>query len=130
MEVFRDLFIRGDTERLIATMDEIERRLSDGWSRDRETEMNLSATAPRGEPTYCFACDQRDQRPAAIVFITQKEPGVFYVPNIVPRNRRELSYEEYNGILVEFCDCFVRPAAERTSIHVDLTDAHADLGRW
>jgi len=130
MKVFRDLFFRGDSERLLATMEEVERQLADGWSRDAETEGNLRTMALRGEPTYCFACEQREHRPAAVVFVTQKEPGLFYVPNVVPRDRRELSHDEYNEILAEFCNRFVRPAADRTGVRIELTDTQADLGSW
>lgn len=130
MKVFRDLFLRGDPERLVAMMNEVEHRLSDGWSRDTETERNLRAMAVRGEPTYCFACEQREHRPAAVVSITQKEPGLFYVPNIVPKDRRELSHDEYNEILAEFCDRFLRPAADQSSVQVELTDTQADLSSW
>ena len=130
MKVFRDLFLRGDPERLLATMDEVERLLSDGWSRDAEAERTLRAMALRGGLTYCFACERREHRPAAAVFLTQKEEGLFYVPNVVPRDRRELSHDEYNGLVAEFCDRFVRPAADRTGVHVELTDTQADLSRW
>ena len=130
MKVFRDLFLRGDPELLLAAMAEVERHLADGWSRDAEAEGNLRAMALRGEPTYCFACERREHRPAAVVFVTQKEPGLFYVPNVIPRDQRELSHDKYNGILSEFCDRFVRPAADHTGIRVELTDTQADLGSW
>lgn len=130
MKVFRDLFLRSDPERLRATLEVVERQLTDGWSRDAETEGNLRAMALREEPTYCFACEQREHRPAAIVSVTQKEPGFFYVPNIIPKNRRELSHDEYNQILTEFCDRFVRPAAGQFGVQVELTDTQADLSSW
>lgn len=130
MKVFRDLFLRGDPERLLAAMAEVERHLADGWSRDAEAEGNLRAMALRGEPTYCFACELREHRPTAVVFVTQKERGLFYVPNIVPQDRRELSHDEYNAILTEFCERFVRPAADRTGVQVELTDTQADLSSW
>ncbi len=130
MKVFRDLFLRGDPERLQTTMEDVELQLTDGWSRDAEAEGNLRAMALRGEPTYCFACEQRERRPAAVVSVTQKEPGLFYVPNIVPRDRRELSHDEYNQILAEFTDRFVRPTADRTGVRVELTDTQADLSSW
>jgi hypothetical protein len=130
MKVFRDLFLRGEPEQLRATMSEVERLLSEGWSRDALAEGNLPALAPWGEPTYCFACAQRQQRPAAVVFVTQKEAGLFYVPNVIPRDQRELSHDAYNDILAEFHDRYVRPAADRTGVRVELTDTQADLSSW
>jgi hypothetical protein len=130
MTVFRDLFLRGEPEQLLAMVGEVERLICDGWSRDAETERSLRALALRGEPTYCFACDRREHRPAATVFITQKESGLFYVPNVMPRDQRELSHDDYNAILAEFCDRFVRPAADRTGVRVELTATQADLNSW
>jgi hypothetical protein len=130
MKVFRDLFLRGGPDRLLAAMAEIERRLTDGWSRDPEAEATLRSAALKEGPVYCFACERREHHPAALVFVTQKESGLSYVPNVLPRDQRELSHDEYNGILAEFCDRCVRPAAHRTGAQVELTETQADLGRW
>jgi hypothetical protein len=51
MKVFRDMLIWGEPERLAATMDDVERRLSDGWSRDAAAEEDLRTMALRREPT-------------------------------------------------------------------------------
>ncbi len=130
MQVFRDLFIRGDTDQLVATMQEVERSLTDGWSRDVAVERDLQSRPLRKEQWYCFSCERQGRRPAAMVSITEKEPRLLYVPNVVPREQHDLSFDEYNAILGEFCDRFVRPAASRTEVQVELTDNQAELERW
>lgn len=130
MEVFRDLLLHGDTGQIAATSTEIERRLCDGWSRDAGAEASLRLNGAHREPVWCFVSEPREHRPAATVFVTRKEPMLFHVPNVLPRGRRDLSRAEYNALLAEFHDRFVRPAAEATGVRVELTVTQADLGRW
>jgi hypothetical protein len=130
MEVFRDLTIHGDAERLARMMDLVERSLTGGWSRDRGIEEHLQGLGPRKAVEYCFACTKEGQRPAANVFFTEKEPGTLHVPNIVPRVQHRLAYGQYNALLEEFYQQFVRPAADQTGAVAELTGNQADLDRW
>jgi len=130
MEVFRDLFIRGNAERLAETMALVERSLTGGWSRDREIEERLERLGPRKAVDYCFACTKEGQRPDANVFFTEKDAETLYVPNIVPRTQHRLAYGQYNALLEEFYQRFVRPAASQTGATAELTGNEADLDRW
>jgi len=130
MEVFRDLTIHGDAERLAKTMDLVERCLTGGWSRDRAIEERLQRLGPRKAVDYCFACTKEEQRPAANVFFTEKDPGTLYVPNIVPKIQHRLAYGQYNALLEEFYQRFVRPAADQTGTVAELTGNQADLDHW
>jgi hypothetical protein len=130
MKKFRNLILRGESEQLRATMEEVARRLSDGWSRNTEIEKRLRSTAVSDEPAYCFSCEQREQRPAASVFFDHEKSDVLYVPNVIPRDQRQLSIDEYNVILAEFYERFVSPAAACTGVRSELTDTHGDLSRW
>lgn len=130
MQVFRELFIMGSSEHLAATVAEVERSLTGGWTRDRAEEERMRPLATRGQPTCCFSRAKEEGRPAATVFLTEKKPGTWYASNVIPRSKHQLSYDEYNDILGEFCDRFVRPAADRTGARVDLTTTRADLEHW
>ncbi len=130
MEVYRDLFIRGSTDQLAAVVDEIDRSLADGWSRDRETEERMRAKAVTARPPFCFACSEATGRPAATVFVAEKAPRTLYVSNVVPQGPGELSHGQYNAIIAEFHDRFVRPAAQRVGAEVELTATEAELERW
>ncbi len=130
MNIFRDLYIRGEADQLSATVDEIERSLNSGWARDKTTEQSLREMGITAKSTYCFTCKSQDRRPAATVFLTEKEAGTLYVSNIAPQSRRDLLREEYNGILTEFCESFVRPSVARTRAAVEMTDTEAELEHW
>src|SRR5260370_21647455 len=128
MKVFRDLFLRGSVDQIAATVDAIRPLLpADGeWQRDTAYEQRLRVL-PAAKPHHCFACLQKGTRPAASVFITQKDAATFFVANIVPLTKHQLSSDEYNGILEEFFERFARPAAAKAGVAADLTDSQAEL---
>jgi hypothetical protein len=130
MEVFRDLFLRGESEQLAALMDDVEKSLPSGWVRDRTTEGILRANSLWTKPVYSFFHDQDNHLPAATIYFLEEEPGLLTASNIVPRNKPRLSYREYNVLLEQFCERVVRPYAERRGVEVELTSSQADLSNW
>lgn len=130
MHVFRELFIRGEPDRLTETLAEIERLLSEGWFRDKETERQLAAL-PTAIRSSCFGCfADSGSRPGATVILTAKDPGLLYVSNVIPHSQRRLDYDQYNHVLTEFYERFVQPAAAKTGAAAELTDTQADLEQW
>jgi hypothetical protein len=130
MEIFRDLYIHGSGEQVAAMIAEVERSPSGGWTRDSVAEARMRSIATDGPATYCFSCTQEAGRPAAMVFLAEKEPGLYSVSNVVPQRQHQLSYREYNGILEEFCERLLRPPAERAGWRIELTATEADLRHW
>jgi len=130
MQVFRELFIRGEPDQLAATAKAICASLSGNWSRHTESEERIhSARAGVGQ-AYGFRREKWGRRPAVDLYLVEKDKSTLYVSNIVPQELGQLSYDEYNGILEEFVELFVRPAAARTGARVELTEAEEDLEDW
>lgn len=130
LEIFRELYIRGDAAQLAATIDGIEQSLPDGWLRHRWFEGRIRTIGPEAAPVYCFVCAGDDRHPSASLFLTEFEPGTLFVSNIAPNPLGQLAPREFNAILEEFCERIVRPCAERTGVSVELTADRADLGDW
>ncbi|MBX9627001.1 MAG: hypothetical protein K2X82_24580 [Gemmataceae bacterium] len=131
MQVFRDLYVRGEPDQLAAAMGAIAAAVTGDWARNTEAEERMRELALRNEgDTYCFSCLRRAGRPSATVFLSPKDERTYYVPNIVPREQRELSRAEYNHILEDFFTRFVRTAAAGTGASAELTEPDADLQRW
>ncbi len=130
MKVFRDLFIHGSSDQVADLMQNVARSMTEGWRRDRAQEESLRQFLMRQGSVYCFSCTQEKNRPAAALFLLEKEPSLFCVSNITPRSQHQLSCEEYNAILDEFCERFIRPAAEEAGLRVELTSTEADLEHW
>ncbi len=130
MHIFRELFIRGEPDRLAATLTEIERTLSEDWFRDVETEKQLAAL-PTAVRSSCFGCfDDGGNRPGATIILTTKDPDTLSVANVIPISRHRLNYDQYNRVLEEFYNRFVQPAAATTGAVAELTDTQADLEYW
>jgi hypothetical protein len=81
MQVFRELFIRGEPEQLKATAEAISSSLSGDWSRNTEDEERLRS-APLGstKKVYCFQCKKRSRRPSATVFLMDRDAETIVDP--------------------------------------------------
>ncbi len=130
MEIFRDLYIYGGREQIATVMAEVERSLSDGWARDSAAEARIRSIDPDGPAIYCFSCTGEAGRPAATVFVAEKEAGLYHASNVVPQQQHQLLDPEYNAILEEFGERLLRPVAERSGLRVEVTATQADLSRW
>lgn len=130
MHVFRELFIRGEPDRLLGVGTTIRDSLGDGWAPDTGAEDHMRKTAVGARAVFCFASPKRDRRPAATVFLVQKADDTLYVANVVPHHQHELSHDEYNAILEEFFHRFAYPAAETCGARAELTEPEADLETW
>jgi hypothetical protein len=146
MKVFRELSIRGPYELLQRLPDEIEGRLSGGWSRDRSREAetrppelyklhedpgvyekgDLYGEEPEmyrtdaGPELYCFHCEARPNWEAADLWLSLRNANELRVSNIIPSDVSELSYTQYNAILEEFAG-FALPAARISGLDVEMS---------
>jgi len=130
MRIFRDLYIRGSREKIHALMEVVEQSLDEGWRRNRSLEEAFRQYNVWKEPVYCFSCIQQGARPSATVFLVEKQPNLFYASNVTPKVTHQLSYDEYNAILDEFCERYVRPTAAKAGLTVELTSTQAELEQW
>lgn len=99
MNTFRDLEIH-PKGRPSEFADLLASHLPDGWSRSRETEKESSRGA--GVTYYCFTCENRPGVEHATMFFLEREDGAIYVCNIIPREKSQLGYAEYNAVLDDF----------------------------
>ena len=86
----------------------IEEKLTNGWHRDKEKEKEANHYRSKW---YVFICDEIPNRPSAALFVAKREDGSFWISNIVPKSQGQLSKDEYNNILHEFCNSFIVPVA-------------------
>jgi hypothetical protein len=118
MEVYRNLYIHGNREQLAALVKVLERSQADDWSRNELEEMRMQSVSL--SVAYCFSCGRDVERPAATVFLLEKEAGLFYVANILAIHQYKLTSEQYSSILGEFADHVIRPYCERFGLKVEL----------
>jgi hypothetical protein len=109
---------------------EVDRSLNGGWFRDVETEKQLAALLTPICRSTCFGCFAGGDELGATVVLTLKDPETLYVANVIPHSRRRLDHDQYNRVVTEFYDRFVRPAAATIGAVADLTDSQADLQHW
>ena len=106
MQIFRELLIRGTPEQFASAVARIDRAGEDGWFHDSIMEAQLAAVALSTEHTTCFSCTEKSDRPAASLFLRRNGSESCYASTVIPTTKHQLSYGEYNGILVEFAARF------------------------
>jgi hypothetical protein len=130
MEVFRDLYVIVEPDRMAAIADRIERSAPAGWARDRAAEGRMrSAPVLTHRPVFCFTCIQ-DGRPSATLVLSQKDPATFSVSNIIPVTKHQFTHREYNAILEDFYERVLQPYSGPAGMTATLTGSHADLEHW
>ena len=130
MEIFRDLFIRGESEQLAALMADVRSLFPQaGYATGRLRTDSRQPACGQSLSTLLHMIET-NPLPAATIFFLEEEPGLLTASNIIPRQKPRLSYGEYNVLLEQFCEQVIRPCAERRGVEVELTSSQADLSNW
>lgn len=99
------------------------------WRFDAERGEEIRRNAVSAEDVLLFRHDATDQLPAAGLTLWGKGGG-YYVPNIVPLEKAELSYAQYNSILSDFVDRVARPVCDRLGAGIELSSGSQSLEDW
>ncbi len=127
MRSLNKLTIRGAAPQIARLLGELDRFLTGGWRRDAEAESRLQRMGIRGGATYCYACPATERRPAAALWLQARGDNELHVSNIVPQSKRELTEDEYNGLLAEFESTILRPANVGVGAVIELEHPRTTL---
>ncbi len=132
MKAYRTLTISGTYEILVATIAEIENRLNNGWQRNKQIEedgRNPAGLAPE-QLRYCFKCEPTPSRKGALVVLMSDPNDNLQLTNIVPDELGQLTFDEFNSILEEFVQKFVRPAIAKTGAELETSSGIVTIDDW
>lgn len=130
MKVFRNLEIKipqSDVDDFIIRIDAM---LSAGWQRDIDAEERSSEFGIVNGRYFMFKCNKTDSREHAGLAILFDPPDQLSVVNIVPLDKSELKYDEYNSILIDFYELFIKPVATELGIKVILSKDDETIDDW
>ncbi|MCE2719807.1 MAG: hypothetical protein ACK57R_21530 [Dolichospermum sp.] len=119
MKKFRDLYIYLNSYDIDQLIKYLTDNCINNWSRAYEREKNAVLLE---EKAYCFEHTAGDGLESAGLILFQKDPNTWFVSNIVPTEKGQLSVDEYNQILVDFFTTIVQPAIENTPVSTELTN--------
>lgn len=128
MDVYKDLEVILNGREPDEYAAAIEKSLSGGWSRDKATEENSIGMLEK--PFYYFVCERAENREPALVSLVERDPGILYVSNVVPRETGHLDHAEYNSILDDFFLRLAKPAAEEIGALVSVSSGQEGLDDW
>lgn len=118
MKTFKDVYIRVDDTGIVDYIKDVTSSLENPWMRAYKNEENSKYL---GEIAFCFQRKGDSNLPAAGLSIFQKDGNTWFIPNVVPIESGQLSYEEYNEIITEFYSIYLIPVSKRHEIVVDIT---------
>ncbi len=118
METYKNLIIDVGDYGIVSYIEEVTKIIDDLWVRSYENEENSRYL---GEIAYCFRRKQDSSLPGAGLSIFHKEGNTWYVPNIVPIESGQLTFEQYNELLTEFYERYLLPASEIVGVNLDIT---------
>jgi len=127
MQLLNELVIRGPALDLVLLLRRLEESLSNGWNRDVSLEQRLRGTGNGSKNVFCFRCEATADRPAVALWLQARTREEWYVSNIVPLERRELSDDEYYGILREFETDFLEPLVRGSEIRSEIVPQQTRL---
>ncbi len=130
MRALNDLVIRGASPEVAAFLQRLESRLTDGWRRGHELELRLRSMGGGGKGAYCFCSPEHPERPAAALWLQARSPKEWYVANIVPLGKQDLTDEQYNLLLDEFEQRFLKPLSSGTSVHSEILPPRTRLADY
>ena len=118
MKTFQDLYIHLNGYDMEALAELFTQQCNGFWKRAIEREKDAISL---GEKAYCFEHSEGDGLRNAGLTLFEKTHDVWYVPNIVPIESGQLSYDEYNDLLNNFTDFVVKPAITDLPVTIELT---------
>ncbi len=132
MKDYRELTMSGLRDLLVATVAEIEKTLSDGWSRNQQVENKIrpGARLRPDDLCFCFECGPTACRRGASLVLMRDRNGNLSLSNIVPDKLGRLTYDEFNYILEEFLQKFAKPAAAKTGVAIEVTSGVVTIDDW
>jgi len=128
MKIFRDLEITGSPEVIQATIEKLKKVECAGWQYNEERGEHLAL--PSTGNLFCFDCIETDIHPEASLWIFKENQSKLAVSNIVPGEVGRLTYDEYNSILQEFYDEFVKGTVSSTGAKSIISDSNVTLEYW
>jgi hypothetical protein len=122
MELLKNFEIEGGVESLKKCMLLISKLLEKGWVRDKEAEKeSLKRHAGGADKVFCIICSRTKNYPSSKIYLL-KYSGKITTTNIYPvKERRPLSNEEFNYIVRDFYEGFVKKAVEKTGVSITFS---------
>ena len=115
MKTYKDLSINTGDVGIIEYVKRITDNLSGSWERAYENEENSKNL---GEIAYCFRRKSDSILPGAGLSIFQKDRNIWYIPNVIPTESGQLTYDNYNEILTEFYEKCLAPFSQGVEIFI------------
>ena len=104
----------------------LDDNLNYGWTRNVREEKSVKL--PR--EARCYHCDSAGIRKAANLWISKKNRATWEISNVVPDEYGKLTFSEYNTILMDFFNHFIKKDIHKFGIKAHLKDSKQYLSEF
>lgn len=129
IEVFQDLSVSVPDNARAAFRDDLIASTEPPWTVDLKRSAEIAGNNVSTRDLLVFTRAAGGELPPAFLTLWANDDG-YYVPNIVPVDRSELTRQQYNGIIEEFTARILGPVAARHAFRVAKTKAGQTLTDW
>lgn len=126
MRVFQEVTVQAPRDIHEAFISEVASRLSEGWYRDKA----LEAGPILHMTVYYFANHDLRDFGQVLLALSSSKLGLLHVSNIIARARQQLTYDEYNSILVAFANNYLVPTANERGFVVSISPSDQSIDDW
>ena len=129
LEMFKELIIRGDPREIAELTQDLQTARVLGWVHDKEAQERVNEL-PRTQERDTFVFKWNGQNlPSAKLFLMRDNDDLKVV-NIVPSESGRLTKPQYNSLLDDFAERFVKPLASKRGLRLETSPSHRDISDW
>ena len=128
IEMYKDLFLRGPLDKRTDLRSALLNAADGRWSVDFERMKEAKGTITTDD-VLLFRTRATENYPEAGLTLWEHEKG-YCVPNIVPLESDQLSYQQYNAILDDFIEVIASDVAVKHGFEISTTSGHQSIGDW
>ena len=122
MNRYRELHIKsGGPISIDALGEAIDACLGEGW--ERSIPERRAGVLEEPDAWLFYGCNRRGERAAALLAIRRSNDRTFYVPNVVPNDKDQLSFEEYTSVLKSFHDAVLTKLSSEFTVVLVMESA-------
>lgn len=123
MKTFRELQIKLQDDSVDALFRVIDDNLNENWThKEFDFDADVLGVLDDTPKTSCYQYSGNESLPGAYLFLREKDANLLHVSNIIPIELGQMSYDEYNAILIDFYDNVLKPIEKQINVEIEITE--------
>jgi len=123
MKNFRDFYLKGSQENLLKFITTVAKHITGDW------ELGNNSRFKEDFIVFKYLGD-RVNKASVFLYIKNIDESQFSITNIIPMEKSNLNFDEYNEVLVKCINECIIPYADECHLTYELTSENVDLEKY